>query len=259
MTSVDLELMFEHYDVYNIEYFGGWKFKASDKLFIDYVDKWSNIKIEAKKSGNFALYTLAKLMMNSLYGKFALNPKVCSKIPYLNPDQIVSYVNDAEEYRDPVYIPVGAFITSWARSITIRAAQQCYDRFIYADTDSLHLTGLDLPKGLNISDTELGAWKHEGTFRKARYIRNKAYIEDMVISQKDYNKLLEDETPGTYIEDGKYYHQKVTCSGMPDSCYANVTWDNFKPGSKYEGKLQIASVPGGMILRETDFTLNYLN
>ena len=81
LTSVDLELFLKHYNVYNLEFIGGWKFKASDKLFRDYIDKWGKIKEESGKNGNVGMKTLAKLMLNSLYGKFALNPQVTSKIP----------------------------------------------------------------------------------------------------------------------------------------------------------------------------------
>ena len=45
----------------------GWKFKAIKGLFTEYIDYWSNKKIEAKKEGNGALYRIAKLMLNSLY------------------------------------------------------------------------------------------------------------------------------------------------------------------------------------------------
>jgi hypothetical protein len=81
MTSIDLELFFAHYDVYNIEYHSGWKFKSTIGLFTEYIDKWTVIKIQSKHDGNKAMYLLAKLMLNALYGKFALNPNVQSKFP----------------------------------------------------------------------------------------------------------------------------------------------------------------------------------
>lgn len=83
-----------------------------------------------------------------------------------------------EEQRTPVYIPVASFITAYARNKTIRSAQKVYDRFIYADTDSLHLTGLEYPEDLEIHDTKLGAWAHESTFIRAKFIKPKTYIED---------------------------------------------------------------------------------
>lgn len=63
LNSVDLDLFFKHYDVYNIEYISGWKFKATKRLFNDYIDKWSNNKIQAKKEGNHGLYLISKLFL----------------------------------------------------------------------------------------------------------------------------------------------------------------------------------------------------
>ena len=82
LTNVDLELFMEHYNVYNIEYHSGWKFKSTIGLFKDYIDKWNKVKMESTLNGNKAMRTLAKLMLNALYGKFALNPNVQSKLQH---------------------------------------------------------------------------------------------------------------------------------------------------------------------------------
>lgn len=231
LSSVDLELFLKHYHVYDIQYHSGWKFKATNTLFKEYIDKWLNIKINAELEGNLGMRTLAKLMLNALYGKFALNPRVCNKIPYLDENEIVKYVNGEEQWRDPIYIPVGLFITAYARQKTITSAQKLYNRFIYADTDSLHLIGTELPDCLEIHKTKLGAWKHESTFTRARFIRSKTYIEEI---------------------DGEI---KITCAGMPSRCYEYVTWENFHAGMLYPGKLQMQHVKGGIILKDIDFTI----
>lgn len=230
LTSVDLALFKEHYEIYNLEYFNGWKFKESRVLFTDYIDKWYKIKMESTLNGNKGMRTLSKLMQNALYGKFALNPEVQSKIPYLE-NGIVKYKLGKKETREPVYIPVGCFITAWARDKTIRAAQSCFDRFVYADTDSLHLLGTEYPEGLEIDNVKLGAWKHESTFTRARFIRQKSYIEEI---------------------DGKL---NVTCAGLSARSHQFVTWENFHPGAMYAGKLQPKHVNGGIILKDVDFTI----
>lgn len=237
LTSVDLTLFFEHYDTFNIEWVDGWKFKATTGLFTPYIDKWTKVKIESKLAKNAGMYTLAKLMLNALYGKFALNPNVRSKIPFVLADGIVHYALGPQETREPLYIPIGTFITSWARDTTIRAAQAVYKRFIYADTDSLHLRGKRIPDGIEISDTEIGKWKHEFTFKKARFLRAKAYIE--------YGR-----EPGD--EKDKW---KIVCAGMPARCHPHVKWNNFKLGSAYPGQLKTKHVKGGIVLLDGDFTL----
>ena len=237
LTSVDLALFLEQYEVMNLEYISGWMFKSKVGLFDEYIDKWTAIKTQATIDGNKAMRTLAKLMLNSLYGKFALSPLVRSRYPVYR-DGVISYSLGPQETRSAIYIPVGTFITSWARNKTIRAAQLLYDRFIYADTDSLHLLGTEIPQQLMIDDVELGFWKHETTFSQARFIRAKTYME--------YGKDPKKDEPESW---------KVTCAGMPEKCHEQVTFDNFKPGSRYTGKLVPRHVKGGIVLVDTEFTI----
>ncbi|MFX3691185.1 hypothetical protein ACJBQV_10245, partial [Streptococcus suis] len=89
-------------------------------------------------------------------------PDVTGKIPVLEDNRVKLILGDLQT-REPVYTAVGVFITSYARNITVRAAQQNFDRFIYADTDSLHLLGTELPD-IDIHPTRMGAWKQESVF-----------------------------------------------------------------------------------------------
>lgn len=282
LTSVDLALFLEHYDVYCLEYLNGWKFKGAVGMFKEYIEYWSHIK-ETTTGAN---RQLAKLMLNSLYGRFALNPRTRKKIAYLDENEVVKYRLDDPELRDPVYVAMGAFITSSARNLTIRSANKVYDRFIYADTDSLHLIGTELPEGLDIHPTRLGAWKNEGTFIDSKYIRAKTYMESMLTRKKSdlhtYCKLIQ---AGFYIQrdkkeiaikdtlknfclmlncdssvvrvGGQLYgvDTKVTCAGMPDNVKELVTYENFKSGSTFDGKLMPRRYKGGIILQETTFTI----
>lgn len=244
LTNVDLALLFDHYDVTNLEYISGWKWKSSDQLFREYIDKWNAVKVEATKEGNRPRRTLAKLQLTSLYGKFGMNPKTRSKIPYFDKEENhVAYKDGAPEERKPLYIPVATFVTSYARNITIRAAQSVYDRFLYADTDSLHLSGYEFPAALDVDPVLLGAWKHESSFFRAKYLRAKSYIED----------------EGTITRTGfqiDFHHElKVTCAGMPSKLHDQVTFENFEIGALYPGKLRPRHVPGGIVLEETEFTI----
>lgn len=219
LTNIDLKLFLEHYNVYDLEFVSGWKFKSISGLFTEYIDKWIKVKNEATISGNKGQRTLAKLMLNSLYGKFATSLDVQSKIPYLEDDGIIHYYLSEKEQKDGIYIPVGAFITSYAREKTIRTSQAIKDYSIkkygkdlyyYSDTDSIH-TGLsieELKKFCDIDNVKLGSWKHEGTFTRAKFIRQKCYLEEI---------------------DGAI---QITCAGMPKSCYDFVEWETFKTGFK---------------------------
>ena len=241
LTSVDLKLFLEQYDVWDLHYESGWKFKAMRGLFTDYIDKWIKVKNDATISGNKGIRQVAKIMLNSLYGKFATSLDVQSKIPYLEGD-IVKYKLGEKTTKDGVYLPMGAFITAYARDKTIRTSQAIkdyssekygVDMYCYSDTDSIHtiLPIDELKQFCEIDDVELGKWKHESHFTRAKFIRQKTYLEEI---------------------DGEI---QITCAGLPQRCYDQVTWDNFKEGLKVEGKLTFTHVKGGVILKETEFTI----
>lgn len=228
LTNVDYQLLLDHYDIDEVTYVNGFKFKGAVGMFKEYIDYWMHIK----ETTTGALRQLAKLMLNSLYGKFATNPKTRKKIPYLDEEtNVVRYRYGDPEERDPVYTAMGCFITAYAREKTIRSAQANYDRFIYADTDSLKLTGYEDAEGLEVHNTHLGAWKDEGNFSDSKWIRAKTYMVTV---------------------DGK---TKVTCAGMPDNVKEQVTYDNFRSGETFSGKLMPRRYPGGIILEDTTFTI----
>lgn len=258
LTSVDLALLLDHYDVYDLEFINGYKFRGGRGFFKEYIDYWMHIK----ETTTGAMRQLAKLMLNSLYGKFATNPLSKQKIPYMDEDGVVRYRLSEEEERDSVYTCMGAFITAYARNKTIRSAQKVYDRFIYADTDSLHLTGYDIPESLDVHPTRLGAWKNEGYFNDSKYIRAKTYMESMIDKKRDtlenYVKLLCDTRIDIIeVRDGDIHYSvtKVTCAGMPDNIKEQVTYDNFCTGSTFDGKLMPRRFKGGIILIPTTFTI----
>ena len=241
LTSVDLKLFLEQYDVWDLHYESGWKFKAMRGLFTEYIDKWIKVKNDATISGNKGMRQVAKIMLNSLYGKFATSLDVQGKIPYLEND-IVKYKLGEKKEKDGVYLPMGAFITAYARDKTIRTSQAIkdysikkygVDMYCYSDTDSIHtiLPIEELVQFCEIDDVELGKWKHESHFTRAKFIRQKTYLEEI---------------------DGEI---QITCAGMPQRCYDQVTWDNFKEGLKVDGKLTFTHVKGGVILKETEFTI----
>lgn len=231
VTSVDWKLITSQYDVEVREWFGGYSFKGSNGLFKQYVDKWVEQKNKATIEGNSGKRQIAKLMLNSLYGKFATQLTVRSRKPIIDEKtDALRYVDIPEYERDPVYLPVGCFITAWARFKTINAAQECGDRFIYSDTDSLKVIGTE-PLGIDVDDVRLGAWKDEGHFSRFKALRAKTYIAQY----------------GDRIE--------VHVAGLPSRCHSQVTFENFKLGATYQGKLYQKRVAGGIVLVEDTFRI----
>ena len=149
-----------------------------------------------------------------------------SKIPFELSDDIVRFEFGESKEVKGLYLPVASFITSYARKKTIETSQAISDysikkygvsKYVYSDTDSIHclLDIEELKQFCEIDDVKLGCWKHESSFSKAKFIRQKCYIE-----------IIDDE-------------MKITCSGMPESCYKFVTFDNFKTGLKVPRKISL--------------------
>mgnify|MGYP002513309035 CR=1 FL=1 len=269
LTKPDLELFKEQYHIDNLTYNGGWKFKGATGFFDNYINYWTEQKIKAGKEGNAPLRQIAKLMLNSLYGRFGISGKARQKEPYLD-NGVVKFRLLPEETRETVSVAVAAYITAYGRNKTIRTSQQIRDytmqkygedRYFYSDTDSIHanLSHEDLEELKDIiliDDFKLGYWAKEAEFDRAIYIRQKCYIEEI-------NGKLE-----------------VTVAGLPKYLAPLITFDNFKKGFTTEGlnrdqmlaiasgngaspeeieklhhKLRYKYVNGGVILADTDFTI----
>lgn len=67
LTNIDLDLFFDHYEVSDLQFINGWKFKSMNGFFSNYIDKWIEVKKEATKTGNKGRRSISKLMLNSLY------------------------------------------------------------------------------------------------------------------------------------------------------------------------------------------------
>lgn len=252
VTSVDWELWNEQYDI-EYSFVKGYEFRGAKGIFVKFIDHWMDIK-KNSKGGKRAL---AKLHLNSLYGKFGTHPLKQSQVPVMGEDGIVRYVEGEEKMEDAVYVPMASFITAYARAITIRAAQRNYDDFLYADTDSLHLLGEGDPDDLWVDPQELGAWKHEYDFVSAVFSRAKCYTEHKAPHSV---KHTEDCEPGcTSCE------WETHIAGLPAPVAAVVRFKHHLAGYLFGGpdspaqeprKKMPKTVRGGVILITSSFKLN---
>lgn len=248
LTNIDLEMIKKHYTLTRLEYIDGYMFKGGKNLFKEYIEYWVNQKISAENNGNTGLRQISKLMLNSLYGKFAQSPSGLLKQPFIDENGITSMELIEGEERDTVYTAMASFITAYARRVTISAIMEVGgenkgSRFCYADTDSIHLIGTQTPN-IYIHKTNLGAWKFEGTWKQAKFIRAKTYFEIMDINK---SKVKTDNI--------FYTHFDVKCAGMPSNLKKKVTTSNFNIGLVLSGKLIPRRFEGGVMLISTDFSI----
>lgn len=244
LTCIDLELFLEHYEVVSdIEYIDGYMYYGIAGVFDDYINHF----MEEKTTQTGSRKAIAKLHLNSLYGKFGQKIVSESKEPYLYNATKVRYKKTTESERKPVYIPVAAFCTAYARRFTITHAQENYSGFCYADTDSIHMVGEGT--GLKIHAKNLCCWKHESTWDSAKFLRQKTYMEHII---------EEDEEPCEP-------HWIVKCAGMTDNVKQRFlseiadgtkTVNDFAVGLSYDSiKLKPYTVDGGVILVPTPFEI----
>ena len=68
LTNADLKMFTNSYNIISIEYIDGYMFKGAQGFFTEYIDKYYEIKCNNKGEPK----AKAKLMLNSLYGKFGM-------------------------------------------------------------------------------------------------------------------------------------------------------------------------------------------
>lgn len=258
LTNVDLKLFFEQYDVEVIEYLGGFKFMGVKGLFTQYVEYWTEEKKKAKQDGNKAKYAISKLFMNSLYGKFATSKTGSQKIPVFDSEGVLHYITGEPEEMKSVYLPVAVFTTAYGRYLTITTSQKVrnwteehlgFDGYLYSDTDSIYckieldqLEELKKSAGIEIDPYKLGAWDIEqDNITRFKALRQKCYLKEV---------------------DGK---KIATVAGCPKNLSKLFNFKNFNVGFTTanftedeigkDSKLRYKQVKGGVILKETDFTI----
>lgn len=183
IDSTTLEMLLRDYDIDWIEYIDAVKFRYKRGLFKGFIEHWYAIK-KGKKG---AWRALAKLVLNSFYGKFGANPMVESYEWEYNgvEDKLKTKELGEEESKKHLYLPIAIFTTSNARNLISRGCEALgWDNVVYTDTDSLHVCGLSKEEcedrfhsmGIGTTSTELGDFKFEGESAYGVYVRNKGYI-----------------------------------------------------------------------------------
>lgn len=260
LTMTDFYLLLEHYELDELEILDGCYFDKTIGLFDEYIDYWSQLKINAT---NPVDRQLAKLMLNNLYGKFSSSDDSSYKIFDYEDGHLHARTVEAHE-KESGYIPIGSAITSYARNFTITAAQANYESFVYADTDSIHchdVTADDI-KGAPRHETAFNHWKYEASWDEAIFVRQKTYVER--VTAQNLEPI-----------DEPYFN--IKCAGMGEGPRQNLTrWLNdgykkvseadevyitpfgltdFKVGLAVEGNLKAKIVSGGTVLVENVYKM----
>lgn len=156
--------------------------------FTQYVDHFFAMKAECKDVDP-AGYLIAKLYLNSLYGKFAANPEEYKNYMLVEPCHLLSaertgydFVTqvdkwalvgrDLDESEMRYYnVATAASITGWVRAYLWEAICKC-DKVMYCDTDSIMCVGTG---DIELDKTKLGAWDVEAECDYAAISGKKLY------------------------------------------------------------------------------------
>lgn len=174
-TEWELKLFLKHYDVCEYQVLDGCCFYLCGTVFTHYVDSYYQMKRDAKLKGDLILQSVAKFLLNGLSGNLA-KKKFRQNCVLDNEGYISDIINSESKAKS--YIHIASCITSYARCMMIELAQNNCKRFLYCDTDSLHLQGFEVPEGIQISETELGQFKIERKWKYAHFYKSKVYVEE---------------------------------------------------------------------------------
>lgn len=149
--------------------------------FKDFVFVFKQKKIDYTKTGKKALRTLAKLMMNSLYGKFAQRNEIEDRYVHEEPGEGVPF----KKITDDTWMVGGIekeraheTVVCWASYVTSYAQCYLYSFFPelglhYCDTDSV-VRETPLPREL-VDDSEFGLMDLEHVLCESNFVAPKRY------------------------------------------------------------------------------------
>lgn len=236
ICNFDFDMIQEYYFC-DFVFVSGVGFNTKKNFFKNYCD----IFLSIKNSERGIKRNVAKIMLNSPYGKCAMNGKNEIKEYFINEkdiveNNVVGYEFDSESYN---YLPIAISICAQARKHLLDTAKKIgFKNVYYMDTDSIKFINDDIDMEFN--DNILGAWKFEGKAELFKTIAPKKYC---------------------YYESGKIY---FTCAGFSKNVLTEVlahnteiTYENaiknmnlFDSGLKLHC-LQSKKVSGGRILQDT--------
>lgn len=226
ITNMELEKI---KDVGKIEKIYKYVFYMGGDMFNDFVKFFYEQRQKYKEAKNNIFEQCCKLMMNSLYGKFAQYKIVAEKIGEVDDGSIVKkeviVLHDTKEVKQSLTIggvvtgkeerldtkkntmtAVSLFVTSYARLFLWETIKKVgVENVFYGDTDSLILNEEGYKKILNLlDDKKLGFWDLEDTTDRIKIISPKVYWFGGQLKHKGLSRDNIKELEQNFKKTGKY-------------------------------------------------------
>lgn len=244
LYDVEFQLFKKHYNITNLTVIKTIEFKAVEKLFYAYNDKF--YKFKQTKKGT-ALYQPSKILLNSVTGKFGQNKyrmekeKVLANFDkgYLKFLKVENKEFDASKI-NTYYLPIVSYITALSRVQLMEGCDEIIKnggKVYYMDTDSIffsadsvnindnkYLTINSIDTNILIDKNILGAWDMEHSqISKAIFICPKRYFLDI---------------------DGQEIVKDCKCAGVSNKYAKNIRFSDFKLGNKFKTMHRLKTVKG---------------
>lgn len=240
LTYYDILMLQKYYD-YEMKVISGYVYETNYALK-DFVEELYVMKAHYKEIGDKVMERAVKLILNSLYGKFAQDLTG-------NPEFITKYEKAKLRCIDlkKIYCPLSNCIVSRARYNLMEQVNSNPLNFIYCDTDSMMVFDRTKLDKSTIGE-ELGQWSYEfngANIEKCKILGKKNYMleVDGKIHLKcvGLNQDRKKYDPIAFEKDGSLVEKELT-------------FDNFEYDTQFVIQ-KMVKVYGGLAMRYTTFTL----
>ncbi|KAL0386764.1 UNVERIFIED_CONTAM: DNA polymerase [Sesamum latifolium] len=245
------ELKFARDLGYKIFPLRGYMFEKKSSPFEGFISDLYESRLEAKKRGDEPMTFIYKILMNSLYGRFGMNPEsivteICNQEKYdemmmkdnfqsadkLNDDYyIVNYISNSQivddtEWKAPKHsaVQLSAAITACARIHMYPhiSREDCY----YTDTDSIVL-GSPLSDDL-VSSKEMGKFKLEYHVKKGIFLAPKSYMLEI----EDDQHIIKHKGPAKDLVTSEWFQKVLEDPSLTEkiatSANFRIDWKELK-------------------------------
>jgi len=251
VTSIDYRSIQNYYEIEEQEFIEGIIYtpkNTSCEIFNEYISKWRAIKEQAARNKNNGLKQLAKIMLNSLYGKFAQSiDNVETFFEFGENGSLTVSEGGFDGKTSLKNMGIAAMITSYAREILLDVANLLSpNEFLYCDTDSIIMTEsgwrkIREVKGL-LDKAEFGCWDVEHIVKEVKILHQKCYmITEFEAFQRDH----------------KRERTVVKCAGASEDIKRYIRYDNFNRGETIKGARmkKAKQTIGGIALESRPFSI----
>lgn len=231
INNIDLETLKQHAKIKKLKFCKGYQYKTNT-LIAEFVKPI----YEARKKSKGVHKLAIKLLLNSLYGKFAQD---LGGIIFLYTD-INNYTKLTAIDTDTLFKPLASAVTAYARKNWIDTVYLLGNDFIYGDTDSVYFKNIKnslriLKQSGRLHENDLGKWALDEEYgkeiKKGKFISKKNYLIELE------NKL------------------KLTCVGLSHKYHDQITFENFYIGGEPFQVKKMVNIYGGKAMRETMFKI----